>query len=258
MRDKDSIANTLLVAIGVSLVCSVLVAGAAVLLKPTQQRNEDLFRKTTVLEVAGLMQPGADVDELFSVIEPRIVDLQNGAYVDSVDPLGFDPVAAANDPATSVTIPGDADIANIRNRAIYAPVYLVMQGESIRQIILPVHGAGLWSTMYGYLALEDDGVTVSGFRFYRHAETPGLGDQVDDPAWLAQWVGKRIAGPDGQPRFEVVRGPVHQGDATIYQVDGLSGATLTGRGVTNLIRYWTGPYGFGPYLDRIRQAADDR
>ena len=127
-------------------------------------------------------------------------------------------------------------------------------------MILPVHGAGLWSTLYGYLSVAPDGNTIEGFRFYSHAETPGLGDQIDDPDWLAQWVGRQIAGPDGEPRFEVVRGTVQRADnpAAIHQVDGLSGATLTGRGVTNLVRYWTGPHGFGPYLDRFRQTADER
>jgi Na+-transporting NADH:ubiquinone oxidoreductase subunit C len=110
--------------------------------------------------------------------------------------------------------------------------------------------------MFGYLAVAGDGATIRGLRFYEHAETPGLGDQIDDAEWRAQWSGKQIYGQDGLPRIEVIRGFVQPGDGTHYQIDGISGATFTGRGVTNLVRYWTGPHGFGPYLSRIQDESD--
>ena len=110
--------------------------------------------------------------------------------------------------------------------------------------------------MHGYLAVAGDGMTVRGLRFFEHAETPGLGDQIDDVEWRAQWAGKQIYGTNGLPRIEVVRGFVQPGDDAPYQVDGISGATFTGRGVTNLIRYWTGPHGFGPYLENIQEQFD--
>lgn len=255
--DRDSVKNTLIVAIGLSLVCSVLVASTAVILKPIQERNELRFRQRIIVEVAGLVQPGADIDEALANIETRMVELESGEYVDSPDARDFDASAAANDPKLGVVVPTEFDIGNIRRRAIYSPVYLVRQGDQIEQIILPVHGSGLWSTIYGYLALQSDGSTVTGLRFYSHAETPGLGDQIDDPGWRSQWEGKQVYGEDGTPRIEVVRGFVQSGEDNAdaqYQIDGLSGATLTGRGVMNLVRYWTGPHGFGPYLEQFRQA----
>lgn len=256
---RDSVKNTLTVAIGLSLICSILVASTAVILKPVQLRNEEEFRQRIILDVAGLMQPDANIDELFAGIEPKLVDLASGDYVDTIDVNSFDAAVAATDPQLGIAVPPDLDIGNIRRRAIYAPVYLVKNGAAVEQIILPVYGSGLWSTMYGYLALEGDGVTVKGLRFYAHAETPGLGDQVDKPTWRRQWNGKRIVDANGQPRIEVIKGFVPTGDAadvavTIYQVDGLSGATLTGRGVANLVNYWTGPHGFGPYLQNFWQA----
>lgn len=254
--DRDSVKNTLIVAIGLSLVCSVLVASTAVILKPIQELNELRFRQRIIVEVAGLMQPGADIEKLLERIEPRMVELATGEYVESPAPGDFDALAAANDPDLSVAIPPELDLANIRRRAIYAPVQLVREDDEIEQIILPVHGSGLWSTIYGYLALAGDGTTVTGLQFYAHAETPGLGDKIDDPDWRSQWVGKRIHDDEGMPRIEVIRGFVQTGgdspDAQ-FQIDGLSGATLTGRGVTNLVRYWTGPHGFGPYLEQFRQ-----
>ena len=256
---RDSVKNTLTVAIGLSLICSILVASTAVILKPIQLKNEEEFRQRIILDVAGLMQPDADIDELFAGIEPKLVDLASGDYVDTIDVNTFDAAVAATDPQLGIPVPPDMDIGNIRRRAIYAPVYLVKNGAEVEQIILPVYGSGLWSTMYGYLALEGDGVTVKGLRFYAHAETPGLGDQIDKPAWRQQWHGKRIVDADGQPRIEVIKGFVPTGDAadlavTTYQVDGLSGATLTGRGVADLVNYWTGPHGFGPYLQNFWQA----
>lgn len=249
--NRDSIRNTFLVAVGVALVCSILVSAAAVVLQPQQERNETRFRQRIVLEVAGLYDPGAEIGEQFAAIDARVVDLATGDYVDSVDPESYDMKAAASDPDTSVRIPPEEDIAGLRRRAEYAPVYLVREGGNLEQIILPVYGAGLWSTMYGYLAVAPDGRTVRGLRFYEHAETPGLGDQVDKPSWLEQWEGKELYGPSGDVRIQVVRGQAAEGDAGRYQVDGMSGATLTGKGVTNLLQYWVGPHAFGPYLDRF-------
>lgn len=257
-RSRDSVANVLIVAVGVSLVCSVLVSASAVLLRPLQERNQTRFRQQIVLEVAGLYEPGADIDALFAGIDTRLVDLASGDYVDSMPAVDFDALAAANDPALSVAVPAELDIANVRRREIYAPVYLVGGESGPEQVILPVRGAGLWSTMFGYLALERDGNTVRGLRFYEHAETPGLGDQIDKPAWRAQWQGRQLFDAGGALRIEVVRGQVPPGTDAAHQVDGLSGATLTGRGVTDLLRYWMGPHGFGPYLARLAREAEER
>jgi Na+-transporting NADH:ubiquinone oxidoreductase subunit C len=252
-RSKDGVANTLLVAITLSLVCSVLVATTAIVLKPVQQRNEDLYRQQIILDVAGLYTPGANIDELFQNIETRMVELASGEFTDSVDVDDFDAVDAAKTPELGLTIPGDLDIANIRQRARFAPVYLVRDNNAISQVILPVYGSGLWSTMYGFISLAPDGSTVQGLRFYEHAETPGLGDQIDKPEWRAQWQNKQVFDDGEEPRIEVIRGFVVAGsDNAVYEIDGISGATLTGRGVTNLVRYWAGPHGFGPFLTKIR------
>jgi Na+-transporting NADH:ubiquinone oxidoreductase subunit C len=205
-----------------------------------------------------LLQEGDDIDAAFEQIDTRIVDLATGRYVYNVDPESFDPLSAARDPAQSVLISGDVDLANLKRRSRYAPVYLVIEGDEVQQIILPVYGSGLWSAMFGYLALEADARTIRGLRFYEHAETPGLGDQVDNALWRAQWRGKKALGEDGQPRIEVVRGTVTaaaDGADAQYQVDGLSGATLTSRAVTSLLHYWLGSHGFGPYLQRMQQEA---
>ncbi len=257
-RSRDSVANTLLVAVTLSLVCSILVASTAIILKPKQQRNEDLYRQQIVLDVAGLYEPGASIQALFAGIETQMVELATGQYSDAVSADGFDAIAAAKDAELGIEIPVENDTAGIRRRARVSPVYLVRDENEISQIILPVYGPGLWSTMRGFLSLGPDGSTVRGLRFYEHAETPGLGDQIDKAEWRARWVDKQVFGSGNQPRIEVVRGSVDKNsNEAIHQVDGISGATLTGRGVTNLVRYWTGPHGFGPFLERIRAESAD-
>lgn len=256
-RPKNSVAHTITVAVLVSLACSVLVSTAAILLKPMQDQNQERYRQRIVLEVAGLYEPGMDVAEGFAQIEPRLVDLETGEYVDAADPGGFDFVEAAGDPQTGLRLPEDRDIAGIQRRARRMPVYLVRNDGKVDQVILPVYGKGLWSTLYGYLALDSDGNTVRGLRFYEHAETPGLGDQIDKDAWRDQWFEKRLFDETGALRIEVVRGQVLRGPDAIHQVDGLSGATMTARGVMNLVRYWAGSHGYGPYLERLKEADDD-
>lgn len=247
--DRNSVRNTLTVAIGLSIMCSILVAGTAILLKPMQEQNATDFRQRIILEVAGLYEPGTAPDLEAAGIEARLVDLETGEYVESEDAAGFDPVEAARDPAQSVDIPPAFDVAGVRRRSALSPVYLVREGDAIDQIILPVRGAGLWSTMYGYISVDSDGNTVRGLRFYEHAETPGLGDQIDRPEWRAQWEGKLLFSDDDEVVIEVVRGNAPDND---HQIDGLAGATLTARGVMYLVHYWVGGHGYGPYLERLR------
>jgi Na+-transporting NADH:ubiquinone oxidoreductase subunit C len=242
------------VAVTLCLVCSVAVSSAAVLLRPLQERNEELALKREILKVAELYRPGEDVEQAFEQVEVRIVDLATGEYASAIDPETFDQRQAARDSGLSVVVAPERDIANIKRRARYAPVYLVRENGRLELVVLPVHGYGLWSTMYGLLALEPDARTVAGLTFYEHAETAGLGSEISNPSWLANWEGKLALDEQGEPAIRVIKGSVQESaPAARYQVDGLAGATLTANGVTNLMQYWLGEQGFGPYLDRIRE-----
>lgn len=254
----ETVARTLLVALVVSLVCSSFVASAAVLLRPRQVANAVLDVRRNILRVAGLYDGGGDVEELYRSIEPRIIELETGAYVQSADPEAFDPVEAAKNSALSVEVPAEIDIARVGRRAKLARVYLVHGEAGIDKIILPVSGYGLWSTMYGFLALEADGNTIADITFYEHGETPGLGDFVGKPAWRALWREKRLFDESGKLQIQIAKGHVSPDDPMAdYRVDGVSGATLTGNGVTNLLEYWLGDHGYGPYLRRIREHGGD-
>lgn len=253
--NNDSIQKTLVVAVGLCLVCSLVVSTAAVFLKPKQAENKALDKQSNILGVVGLLNEGGNIKELYAKnIESVVVDLETGEYVEGIDAAAYDQRAAAADPALSIALDKGDDIAGIGRRAKQASVYLVRdeQGD-IKYYILPVHGYGLWSTLYGFLALEADANTVFGLSFYDHAETPGLGGEVDNPKWKAIWKGKKVYNDEGIAALNVVKGPVNPISKTVnYEVDGLAGATLTSRGVSNMIAYWLGENGFNKFLNNKR------
>ncbi|RKR06381.1 Na+-transporting NADH:ubiquinone oxidoreductase subunit C [Kushneria sinocarnis] len=254
---RNSVARTLIVALVLCVVCSVVVSTAAVALRPKQQQNEELDRKSNILRVAGLYDAGRSIQAQFAQITPRVVDLNTGEYADSIDPQQYDQLAAAADPSQSRTLSGPEDRAGIGRREDYATVYLVGDPDNPDEIILPVRGQGLWSLMLGYLALKGDGNTVTGLSFYQQGETPGLGGKVDSAQWKALWPGKEIY-PAGstEPAIRLVKGGVdgNTPDAE-HKVDALSGATLTSRGVTELMQFWLGDEGFAKYLARFRDVS---
>ena len=245
----DSLPKTIAVALTLCLVCSVAVSGVAIALRERQELNRENDRKKVILQVAGLYEANEPIETLFEQVETRVVDLETGEYVDEP---GFDQRAAATDPAQSIAIPADEDIAKIKRRAKHASVYLVKDGDQVRLMILPVHGYGLWSTLYGFVALEADANTIYGVQFYEHAETAGLGDRIVDPAWVGQFHGKHAYDDSGQPRIRTVKGGVVAGSPDAqYEVDGIVGATLTADAVTGLLHYWLGDQGFRPYLQKL-------
>ena len=138
----------------------------------------------------------------------------------------------------------------------HALVYLIKDGEQVTGVVVPIEGYGLWSTLYGYLALDADARTVRGITFYRHGETPGLGGEVDNPLWKADWVGRLAYNDKWQPALRVKKGIAGPPDTDPYEVDGLSGATITSNGVTSMVDFWLGRSGFGPYLAQFRKQGD--
>jgi len=241
-----------MVALLLCIVCSVVVSTAAVKLRPLQEANKDLDRKRNILLAAGLCGKQCDVETQFSAIQTRLVNLDSGEFVDATVEE-FDQRKAAKDPARSTKLDSDIDLAKISRRENQALVYLVESNGNFEKVILPVHGYGLWSTLYGFIALESDLNTVAGLGFYDHAETPGLGGEVDNPRWKALWPGKKVY-KNGEVELGLLKGAVDPSAPNAqYKVDGLSGATLTGRGVTNLIQFWLGENGFRPFLENFKR-----
>jgi|SRR5690554_695742 len=251
---NDDPKKTIFIALILCLVCSVMVSTAAVTLKPKQMLNQKNDIRKNILTVTGLYEPGVDMETAFEKFEVLLVDLATGEYAENdLDPTTFDQYKAAGSPDLGVRLGNREDIASIGSRSKYAPVYILREGEEIEQLIIPVYGYGLWSTMYGFLSLENDFNTIRGLRFYDHGETPGLGGEIENPRWLMKWQGKKIYDENGNVEFRVARGFVdNNAPQAEYRVDGLSGATITSKGVSNMITFWLGENGFGPYLQNMR------
>ncbi len=254
MSSNDSISKTLIVAFSLCIVCSVIVSAAVVMLKPIQEVNKTLDRKRNILAAAGLLVEGQSIDEQFTHVQTRVVDLTTGKFADgAVDPEKYEQRKAAKDPARSEELTPEEDVAKIQRREQYALIYIVQDAQGdIEKIILPIRGYGLWSTLYGFIALEADGNTIAGLGFYEHGETPGLGGEVDNPRWKSVWSGKEVY-RDGDVEISLIKGSVDPSSAdAAWQIDGLAGATLTSRGVTNLVHFWLGENGFEPFLNNLR------
>ena len=253
-KDNDSIQKTFLVALLLCIVCSVVVSFAAVQLKPAQERNEEQNFKRNILAAAGLNDESKSVEELFEKVQTRVVDLQTGKFTDELSADEFDQRDAAKDPELSRNLTQEEDVAKIRRRENFAKVYLVTDDSGdIETIILPIKGYGLWSVLYGFLALEGDFNTVVGLGYYEQGETAGLGGEVDNPRWKAKWPGKKIYDEQGNVDISLVKGTVEASDPDAeHKVDALSGASLTSKGVQNMLRFWLGDNGYGPFLQHLQ------
>ncbi len=251
---NDSTLKTFLVAFLLCVVCSVLVCLAALVRIDREAYNKQLEIRKTVLAADGYqdkIDAGGDIDQLFlDNMERKIVDLETGQFTDAVDVKTYDQRAALEDPNMTVKIPADLDIAGMGSRAKYAAIYVTKDGD----MILPIWGAGMWGQMHGYIALDKDGTTVKGFTFYEHAETPGLGAEVDNPRWKAQWPGKQIYNSSGKLAIKVVKNGKYNPDAADANstIDGLAGASVTSLHVRDIVRYWFGEHGYGKFLANLK------
>ncbi|MEM8865071.1 MAG: Na(+)-translocating NADH-quinone reductase subunit C [Planctomycetota bacterium] len=248
---RDSLLGTFLVATILCVACSLLVSGAAVVLESQQEANQRLDKKKNVLLAAGLVEKSAKAKVIDEVYEKNIreipVDLATGEVV-SED-------AAAEGSENMVPVePADA-LMGVRERPEVLTVYKIVseEDESLQGYIFPVEGKGLWSTLQGFLALQADGQTVRGITFYKHAETPGLGGEVDNQKWKDSWQGKKVYGEEGDVELDVIKGTA----SNEYQVDGLSGATITSNGVDGIVEYWLGENGFGPFIKSQESPAQE-
>ncbi|MBI2384298.1 MAG: Na(+)-translocating NADH-quinone reductase subunit C [Gammaproteobacteria bacterium] len=254
--DKESKGYVLGTAFVLCLVCSVFVSAAAIGLRPAQQQAKSDDKRKNILRVVGLWQPGVNIDEAFKQITPKVVDLASGEFVEGIDAAGYDQYKAAREPGHGVALTTEEDIASIKFKPRHATVYFVYNPDgSVKNVILPISGYGLWSTLYGFLALEANGNTVVGINFYQHGETPGLGGEVDNPKWKGLWPGKKVYDENGRVALRLVKGGVDpSAPGAAFKVDALAGATLTSNGVSNTVQYWLSDAGFKPFLSKLAAA----
>ena len=256
---KESPIRALLTVLVTAVVCSFFVSASVVLLRPIQLNNKLLERSGNVLQLTGLLPADGKVGDeevlkLFKSLDARVVNIDTAELDSEFDPYTFDGRKAAADPDLSVAISPAEDLASLGRRSRFKTVYLVWEDGTLDRVVLPIRGAGMWSMMYGYIALESDFNTIAGVMFYEQNETPGLGDQIAKPHWQDKWAGKKLYEDTGEVLFHVAEGPVAAGaSGAYYQVDALTGATVTANAVSALVKFWFGPAGYGPLLDRLRE-----
>ncbi|MDC3086834.1 Na(+)-translocating NADH-quinone reductase subunit C [Gammaproteobacteria bacterium] len=252
---NDSIIKTLAVAFSVCLICSLVVSSSAVSLRDLQKENKLNDRRLKVLQVADIYDPELSISEQFLQLESKFIDFDTGRIFTEYNNFNideYDQVKATKDSNLSKAIPASDDIAIIKNRENVGKIYILRDDlKNIDKLILPIRGYGLWGTLFGFIAIESDFNTVSGIEFYEHKETPGLGAEVDNPKWKTSWKGKKIY-DDDQVTLKVIKGKVEDGDTmSMYKVDGLSGATITSRGVSNMVSYWFSDSGYANLLKEL-------
>lgn len=249
---SDSVGKTVVVAVTLCLVASMLVSAVAVSLRPVQEINKLKDKQINILQVAGLYSPDTDVTEAFKVFEPHVLEIATGKFADQFDANTFDDRAAADDPELSVALVDDP--ASIGRQSKFVTVYLLRNEDgSLDKVILPLHGYGLWSTLYGFIAVEENANDIFGLQFYSHAETPGLGAEVDNPRWKSLWRGKKLYDKNDVLQITVAKTVPPAGQE--FHVDALAGATLTSNGVDNLVRFWMGRAGYTPFLESVKAGA---
>ena len=244
---RDSTGYTIGFAVAVCVLCGIGVAGAAVALGPRQAENKILDQQKQVLLVAGLMQPGQQVspDEVKGLftknIRPEVIKLKTGEEDKSVKAEGFDQRRAQKDPATSTAAPDNAaKVFRLPNNAL---VYHVLKDGKTDMLILPIEGYGLWSVLYGYLAVDKDANTIKGITFYAHAETPGLGGEVDRGPLLGAVVEREGAdGAVGKGGVDLVAAERGAGVARDFHPEGRGAVLVPLEGAGGCLRCAVPPW----------------
>jgi Na+-transporting NADH:ubiquinone oxidoreductase subunit C len=256
----DSMTKTIGVALSVSLVCSLLVSGTVVLLNRIEEENARRTRMKNMLMDLDLLHEGERVEDVMKRTRKILVHLETGKEVPEaeygkiVNPEKFDLKTMARHPEHSKAVPANLDTAGIGRMPKYMVVYLVKEKADVVQYVLQIYGRGFYSTLYGVLSLGKDLKTVQGISFYEHAETPGLGGEIDNPQWKKKWKGKLAFDEQGNRRIGIVQGRVDISNPNAkYLIDGITGATYTSRGVNHLVQFWLGENGYGPFLKRRRE-----
>jgi Na+-transporting NADH:ubiquinone oxidoreductase subunit C len=257
----DSTRYTVVFAAIVCIVCALLVATAAVVLRDRQETNALLFRQKNVLLAAGLVKPDADVSrqQLLDIFERsirvRLVELSSGQLAEpaGIDPKSYDQRKARNDPGLSTNAPANA--AGVARLPRYGTVYQVVENDDVKQVVIPIEGVGMWGGVFGFLALDTDGRTIRGITFYEQKETPGLGGEISNPKWQALWLGRKAYDENWQPKIALIKGRAGPPDKDPYHIDALSGATITSNAVSRIVGFWLSEAGYGKYLRSLNQGA---
>ncbi len=243
---NESRAKTIVVAFLVSAICAALVSGATVMLRPIQAANRAAEEQARIAAlVKGIPGMATLLEEAGGSLSSVVIDLESGRAAKGVTSATLETALA--DPANWTAIDPGRDLAGLGQRPDFAQVYLLRDGDRVSLALLPVAGQGYGGRIEAVIALRGDRNTIAGIAVTRHSETPGLGARIEESSWQAGFPGTELRDEAGEMRFRVAHGPA----SGVHEVDGITGATRTGRGVTQMVRFWLGPDGYGPLLDAI-------
>ena len=224
--NKQSNIYTIIYIVVLVAVVGTALAATSLALKPRQQENIDADKMNQIL-AAALITPaqGQTVSDFKRYITEQYVVNAKGERLDGVDAFGIDV-------ATQSKLSPDS-------REL--PVYVCSTPDAGTKYILPVYGAGLWGPIWGYMAFDSDGSTVYGAYFAHQGETPGLGAEIEKPAFSNQFRGKQVFKGGHFRPIAVVKAGQHPADGSDY-VDGISGGTITSKGVGSMLDNCLRPY----------------
>ena len=210
----------------ISVLCSLFLSLASQGLKPLKDKNVEIDKKKNILNAVGLDitdLSNSDIDNyFFSNIDTLVLDVEGNVYKNlSV----VDLISKENNQSGEVKYYNDSDE--------FLPLYI---DNSRKAIVLPISGKGLWSTLFGYFAIDsNDYSTVKGITFYKHKETPGLGGEVSKKWFQENFIGKEIYKDNVLHSVKVAKAG-YADKEDLYEVDGISGATITSNGVSDFLK----------------------
>jgi Na+-transporting NADH:ubiquinone oxidoreductase subunit C len=212
--------KTVIFALVLGFVCSLILISASSGLKDRQQKNILVDRQKNILKAAGMI--GDDGDIVMPGAMPGALSSIESIYRENIKSYFVDS-------SGEIYVKADENLELMK-------IYLHIRDENIESYIIPVNTKGLWGTILGYLAIEADGVTIKGFTVYSHSETPGLGGEIESRWFRKNFVGKKIVNKSNKfVSISIVKGKVQEKNPVNF-VDGISGATLTGKYLSQGLR----------------------
>ena len=216
--------KTILFVLIITFISSLSLSFLKIQLKDKQKFNENLDMKKNILKVVGIEIEELSSDSISSIYNKDFASYSIDMSKNQISRLRISDLEESIDNSTGT-------LTYFNNNIQYLPIYIYKPSSLY---IIPISGKGLWSTLFGYFALESDMNTVKGITFYKHKETPGLGGEVDKDWFQDNFVGKKIFDNQGNlVSIKVKKGIIASND--YHSVDAISGATITGDGLTKFL-----------------------
>lgn len=219
---RQSNGYIILYAAAITIVCGGLLAFASQSLKPLQDANVEMERKQNILATVLQLKEGDDINAIYAAkIKESVIDAK-GNIKEGVKAIDVDVVKEYKKNPTDRLLP----VYEFRNES---------DPSKIDNVVLPIYGFGLWNDIWGFVAFKSDLNTIQGVKFQHKGETPGLGARIESEEIQERFKGKSVFDGDVLKSVVIQKGEGNDYSNDPHKVDGMSGATLTGKGVNNML-----------------------